>query len=365
MCLSPIVVKTKDSFGIDVNQSVPCGKCIECLKDSQNSWKIRLSEEARDHKYVYFFTLTYNDESVPFIYDDDGNKVLHFRKSDVQLWLKRHRMSFERYFKRKIDFKYFICSEYGPNTGRPHFHGILFTDISPTFISKMFNDWSDLYGYTNFSEVGKCGKQKTRSNISTVGNYVAKYCLKPPRLRTDAEIRVDRLIKIGILPPTFKIMSKGIGCNYINRMKRYHVPTTIRSPSERISVVCDRAFYHDGSFKYKLPRFFRDRLYREKFPFDARVWNPKLKCYENKTIYRYASKNMLSRQMQVEIRNRILAEYNKTFRDFKSRCPSKSDDEIHLEIERSAISSRSFRQADIYSKMSRFYNYQRFKNRKF
>lgn len=160
MCLRPVVIKTKDSFGIDVNQAVPCGKCIECLKDRQNSWKIRLTEEARDHKYVYFFTLTYNDDNVPFSFDDEGNKVLHFRKSDLQLWLKRHKIKYERLFKRDIDFKYFICSEYGPNTGRPHYHGILFTDISPTFISSMFNDWTSLYGFTNFSEVGKCGKKK-------------------------------------------------------------------------------------------------------------------------------------------------------------------------------------------------------------
>lgn len=160
MCLYPITIKTQDAFGIDVNQSVPCGKCIECLKDRQNSWKIRLSEEARDHKYVYFFTLTYRDDSVPFSYDLDGNRVNHVNKVDLQLWIKRNRIKFERYFKRVIDFKYFICSEYGPNTGRPHYHGIIFTDISSTFITQMFNDWQELYGFTNFSEVGKCGKKK-------------------------------------------------------------------------------------------------------------------------------------------------------------------------------------------------------------
>lgn len=163
MCLYPVIIKTVDSFGLPVNQSVPCGKCIECLKDRQNSWKIRLTEEARDHRYVYFFTLTYRDDTVPFSYDDDGNRVNHFRKSDLQLWIKRHRISYQRYFKRDIDFKYFICAEYGPNTGRPHYHGIFFTDISPTFISSMFNDWSVNYGFTNFSEVGISGKKKAES----------------------------------------------------------------------------------------------------------------------------------------------------------------------------------------------------------
>ena len=160
MCLSPITVKTTDAFGLPINQSVPCGKCIECLKDRQNSWKIRLCEESRDHLFTYFFTLTYSDDNVPFTFSDDGEKLLHFDKTHLQLWLKRHRMSYSRHFNRDVDFKYFICSEYGPNTGRPHYHGILFTEISPTYISRMFNDWSQMFGFTNFSEVGKCGKKK-------------------------------------------------------------------------------------------------------------------------------------------------------------------------------------------------------------
>lgn len=160
MCLSPITIKTQDAFGIDINQSVPCGKCLECLKDRQNSWKIRLIEEYRDHKHAYFFTLTYRDDTVSFTYDSDGNRINHVNKIDLQLWTKRHRIKFERLFNREIDFKYFICSEYGPNTGRPHYHGILFTDISSTFITQMFNDWQETFGFTNFSEVGKSGKKK-------------------------------------------------------------------------------------------------------------------------------------------------------------------------------------------------------------
>lgn len=160
MCLYPSTIKGVDAFGVQVVMSVPCGKCIECLKDRQNSWKIRLVEESREHLYTYFFTLTYNEDSVPFTYLEDGTKLLHVNKVDIQLWIKRNRMRFERLFNRKVDFKYFICSEYGPNTGRPHYHGILFTEISKTFITSMFNDWNSEYGFTNFSLVGSDGKKK-------------------------------------------------------------------------------------------------------------------------------------------------------------------------------------------------------------
>lgn len=172
MCLNPISIKTQDAFGIDINQSVPCGKCIECLKDRQNSWKIRLTEEAREHKHVYFFTLTYRDDSIPFSYTEAGERINHVSKIDIQLWIKRHRIKFERYFNRDIEFKYFICSEYGPNTGRPHYHGILFSDISRTFIAQMFQDWNENFGFTDFKEVGVDGKKDIKREACLVSQIM-------------------------------------------------------------------------------------------------------------------------------------------------------------------------------------------------
>ena len=159
-------------------------------------------------------------------------------------------------------------------------------------------------------------------------------------------------------------MSKGIGQGYIKRMSRYHKPK-IKNPNVRISTICDRAFYHDGPFKFKLPRFYRDRLYRMRFPCETQVWNKKYNAYEKKTVYRYKSKNPLALQMQIEVRNRVLAEYSKCVAEFRANNPSASDTEISLQIARSEAFSRNLKQKDCYSKMSKFYNYQRFKNRKF
>lgn len=158
-------------------------------------------------------------------------------------------------------------------------------------------------------------------------------------------------------------MSKGLGQSYIDRMKRYHVPRIIDS-KKRIEVICDRAFYNDGAFKYKLPRFYRDRLYRKKFPCDVRVWNKKLNQYENKVVYRYKSKNLLSLQMQIEVRDRILAEYDKRVSELAGQYPDKSRSEIDIILCRAEEDIRRSRQDSIYSKMSRFYNTNRFKNRK-
>lgn len=365
MCIFPLHLKSKDAYGCDINVTVPCGKCIECVKDYQNSWKIRLIEECREHLYVYFFTLTYNDVTVPIL-DYCDFQLLFPDKRDVQLWLKKFRTHYGRLFGKgsDLDFKYFVTSEYGPNTGRPHYHGILFTEVSPTFISAMFNDWSSRFGFVDFSLVGSKGICKTRSSASKVAGYCSKYCCKVPVLMTKKEIEIDDYIKQGLIPAPFKLCSKGLGKGYVKRMKRYHVPFS-DSPISRIERAVDRYNYHDGSFQYKLPRYYKDRLYRMKFPFEINVWNKKKNYYEVKTVHRYASKNPLALQMQVEIRNRILAEYDRKFLELRLGSKNKSDSEIHLELARVESSSRLARQKDIYTKLSKFYSSNRFKSRKF
>ena len=147
-------------------------------------------------------------------------------------------------------------------------------------------------------------------------------------------------------------------------MRKYHLPI-IKNSRLRVETICDRAFYHDSSFKYKLPRYYRDRLYRMKFPCDAKVWNKKKNVYENKIVYRYKSKNPLSIQMQVEVRNRILADFDRRFAECRASHPNYTDSEIYRQMCLSETASRQDRRNEIFTKMSRFYNYQRHKNRKF
>ena len=203
--------------------------------------------------------------------------------------------------------------------------------------------------------------------MACVANYCSKYCLKSRELATPAELRVLELCQKGVIPFTFRLMSKGLGVGYINRMKRFHVPyqSHYKNSKEYVEVVVDRHHYYDGTFRYKLPRYFADRLYRKKFPCQQSVYNPKTKQMERKTVYRYKSKNLLSLQMQVEIRNRVLADYHKRFAEYKSTHPDASDTEISLALVRAEKIARLDRQKTLYSKFARFYNYNRFKNKHF
>lgn len=137
---------------------VPCGKCNTCRNRRASSWVDRLNIESRCWPYTVFFTLTYDEDHVPrmHLYKNgdlvDLNTGLCFsdpylesrefrtfyRKKrsieycdtrDLQLFIKRLRYFFYEENKNShvvSTLRYYIVSEYGPTTLRPHYHGLLF-----------------------------------------------------------------------------------------------------------------------------------------------------------------------------------------------------------------------------------------------
>ena len=97
--------------------AVPCGKCELCTEKKANEWSTRsMCESQTSCSPPIFFTLTYNDFCLP------SNGV---RKRACQRFMKRFRINLERYMKCKCNIRYYMCSEYGSKTQRPHYHGIL------------------------------------------------------------------------------------------------------------------------------------------------------------------------------------------------------------------------------------------------
>lgn len=76
-------------------------------------WKIRCVHEAQMHKHNCFITLTYKRDALP------PNASLW--KPDFQHFMKRLRA---RHPELKI--RYYMCGEYGPLNGRPHYHANIF-----------------------------------------------------------------------------------------------------------------------------------------------------------------------------------------------------------------------------------------------
>ena len=150
---------------------------------------------------------------------------------DIQLWLKRARIKWLRTFGEDCKFKYFLCSEYGPQTLRPHYHILFFADFDVYDLDRYFvYDWEKNYGRVDWTQdcvKTKSSKMSLRDAQKAVANYVAKYCCKPAEFE-------NPYVVAGIIPHTFRMCSKGIGAAY-----REELMKRVDKLKERIPVYRD------------------------------------------------------------------------------------------------------------------------------
>lgn len=243
-CLSPMSIKRPgiDAFGKGHSAkdriTVPCGKCAACLSNQRSDWTFRIKQELRVAKSAYFITLTYNDENVPYI-----DETATLRKSDLQLFIKRlrrfHDMEVERYQKlvkgRYLEFKvpqirYYAIGEYGPETLRPHYHGLFF-NVSEEAIREIDKLWS-----LGFIKVGDV-------NTASI-HYVTKYV-------------INRKLDCPGVESPFSIMSRrpGIGNSYINNINvRYHR----QEKGQQFQVK------NEGGIVQRMPRYYKQFIFTKK-----------------------------------------------------------------------------------------------------
>ena len=101
---------------------VPCGRCAWCLRQKRNEWFVRFVEESKRHYFTRFVTLDYRDEDLPIRFDEETGEIFVTNsKRDIQLYHKKLR--------NKYKFRFFLASEYGKENGRPHYHGIYWSDV--------------------------------------------------------------------------------------------------------------------------------------------------------------------------------------------------------------------------------------------
>ena len=119
-------------------------------------------------------------------------------------------------------FKYFITSEYGPKTFRPHYHGVIFGVTYEDFKKYFVPDWNMRFGRVDFSLLRPSGGAMLYvAKYCAKGEYEHPYC-KRDYFYNDAEYHSrhyeDSILDFGLdLPlvrPTFHLMSKGIGLFY-------------------------------------------------------------------------------------------------------------------------------------------------------
>lgn len=212
----------------------------------------------KKYGFGVFFTLTYDEQSVPTSVDPESGELLRtVRKSDVQAHLKRFRMNLKR--ERGLsDWSYFITSEYGPRTLRPHYHGIFFGVKLDDFLIYFANPWQKRFGFTSQSQI-------TLTDADKATSYVAKYCSKGSF--------ENPLVKAGKVEKTFHLISKGLGINYLtDETCNYHLcrdmASSRRGSSEQRNSFLDEVLRRSRVSVSKgfvsLPRYYKARLFQDR-----------------------------------------------------------------------------------------------------
>lgn len=226
MCLHP--VKLKDEHGLTVE--VGCGKCRACKKSRRYQWAQRLAAEDHVSACTKFVTVTYDDEHVPYYFEDDDHMFFDVDKRDCQLFLKRLRRNFTDSFGL---FKYWLVSEFGDESGRSHYHMLMFFDrrvenaelqiaIMKCWKKGLIIDVQDLRHY---------------GGIGYLANYMYKQCGQPSEDKLASDLRrvlsiaddcerdfeftqlKDEWQKIRSRPKSFMLASRrpAIGVRYVKK----------------------------------------------------------------------------------------------------------------------------------------------------
>lgn len=216
-CFAPYQIRRKE---LNSNALVPCGKCPACCARRVSNWSFRLMQEDRVSISSHFITLTYAPKHVP----KTKNGFRSVCRRDCQLFFKRLRKAHTQ----GPPIKYYLASEYGNKTRRPHYHLILFNadlnKIAPAW------DLGDIYyGTVTGPSVG----------------YTLKYISKDKSAIHHCNDDRER---------EFSLISKGLGKSYLTAaMIKWHQ----NDITERMYV------YQDGK-KLGLPRYYKKWIYTER-----------------------------------------------------------------------------------------------------
>lgn len=205
---------------------VGCGKCMECLSQKARNWRVRLHEELRNSRNMYFVTLSFSEKSLIELqkHIDENIKGYDLDNKTATLAVRRFLERWRKGFKASV--KHWLVTELGQkNTERIHLHGIIFTDMP--------NEIKRIWKYGNVW-IGDYVNEKTV-------NYIVKYIHK-----------TDPLHKY-FIPKV--LCSKGIGSNYLNRIdsnkNRYNEKKT------------DQLYTTRSGIKLALPTYYRNKIYTD------------------------------------------------------------------------------------------------------
>lgn len=179
-----------------------CGRCIGCRMDRAQEWSTRCMHEASLWKHNCFVTLTYGEGKLP------PNGSLEHR--DFQLFLKRTRKSFDSMV------RYYMCGEYGPTNGRPHYHSCFFgLDFLDRVYFKKSKSGFKMYRSPTLEKLWGHGWCTVQDLTPETASYCTRYIMKK-QLGHNSENAYDLVDEDGVIikrKPEYSAMSlkPGIG----------------------------------------------------------------------------------------------------------------------------------------------------------
>lgn len=244
-CVSPVWVARQKIF-------VPCGRCNFCLAARRGDWSFRLSQEYLVSDSAFFFTMTYADMDLVF---NVSSRLSELLLRDVQLWFKKLRKRVAEFYP-STRLRYYLVGEYGDDSGRPHYHVLMF-NLPPMFVGK------DEMELTQFPDgvfvdpamaVSKCWR----------GGLVHVGCVTGASIYYVVKYHVNKLMEWPGRAPPFAVMSRrpGIGAAYADSGSRWQ-----RSEGGRSYVV-------NGDYKMRLPRYYKEKMF----------WKPEREAMANRLI---------------------------------------------------------------------------------
>lgn len=321
-----------------------CGCCIECRKEKQREWRVRLEEELRSN-FGYFTTLTISPEGIKEIEKKTG---LEWERNPNEIATKALRLFLERARKDTgKSIKHWCVTELGEDKDRIHLHGIFFGQKSAELIRK---HWK--YGFVFIGDY--CNSRSI--------NYMTKY-----------------MLKVDIKHPEFKqivLASPGIGNGYMNRRDYLWQKQNYKN----INVA---TYTFRNGTKMAMPKYYKNKIFTD----DEReimwinnldrgllwIYGEKVKANDWKTIdnlRRYWQKfgretmgdnpiawNAMKQRRKEEKQRRAIAEARKHTEKFRTEnlteLPSQADfpmQEINIEWNR-AIEEHFKQNMDVYNRI--------------
>lgn len=206
---------------------VGCGKCIECRKQKKREWQVRMLEEIRQDNTGKFVTLTFSEENLIKLEEEEGNTANNYIRYNqvatiaVRRFLGRWRKKFGK------SVKHWLVTELGhKGTERIHLHGIIFTTEEDEIIKER-------WGYGNVW-IGSYVNEKTV-------NYIIKYISKIDGEHPEYKSKI--------------LCTSGIGKGYMDRYD---------SSRNRYKGEETREYYITRSgHRLNLPIYYRNKIYDE------------------------------------------------------------------------------------------------------